>query len=146
MILTHSCIVTNNLDKLRTFYGEILQIEPRLSDQYAEFATEGGTLSLWTTQGAEREAPGALRSDTNRSIMLEFRVSDVDQQYARMDIRWVKHPAPRNGAIGRFISGTRMAISLISIAAYPAPAMTIRCGVFVPFMLLFSVSNRVLES
>ena len=60
MILTHSCIVTDNIDTLRAFYQEVLQIEPRLSDQYVEFPTEGGTLSLWTRQGADQEAPGAL--------------------------------------------------------------------------------------
>jgi catechol 2,3-dioxygenase-like lactoylglutathione lyase family enzyme len=96
MILTHSCIVTDNIDTLCTFYREVLQIEPRLSEQYAEFPTGGGTLSLWRRQGAEQEAPGALQSGANRGIMLEFRVADVDQEYARlqrMDIEWVKPPS-----------------------------------------------------
>jgi catechol 2,3-dioxygenase-like lactoylglutathione lyase family enzyme len=96
MILTHSCIVTHNLDTLRTFYRDVLQIEPRLSDQYAEFPTEGGTLSLWTEQSAYQEAPSALQSGANRSIMLEFQVADVDEEYARlqrMDIDWVKPPS-----------------------------------------------------
>jgi catechol 2,3-dioxygenase-like lactoylglutathione lyase family enzyme len=96
MILTHSCIVTDNLDTLRAFYREILQIAPRLSDQYAEFPTDGGTLSLWTTQGADQEAPGALHAGANWSIMLEFQVADVDEQYARLqrlDIEWVKRPS-----------------------------------------------------
>jgi catechol 2,3-dioxygenase-like lactoylglutathione lyase family enzyme len=96
MILTHSCIVTDNFDTLCRFYGQILQIEPRLSDEYAEFPTEGGTLSLWSKHQAQQEAPGAFQAGINRSVMLEFRVADVDEQYARlqhMDIDWVKPPS-----------------------------------------------------
>ncbi|MGI8825201.1 MAG: VOC family protein [Chloroflexota bacterium] len=45
-----------------------------------------------------RRARGTRCSEIghNRSIMLEFRVSDVDQQYARLqrkDIAWVKPPS-----------------------------------------------------
>lgn len=96
MNLTHSCIVTDNIDTLRAFYQAVLQIEPRLGEQYAEFPTDGGTLSLWSRRAAEQEAPGALQSGANRSVMLEFQVSDVDQEYARlrsMDIVWVKPPS-----------------------------------------------------
>jgi hypothetical protein len=53
MILTHSCIVTDHFDTLRRFYRQILQFEPRLSDQYAEFPMEGGTLSLWSRHQAQ---------------------------------------------------------------------------------------------
>lgn len=96
MILTHSCIVTDDIDRLRAFYQDVLQIEPRLGEQYAEFPTDGGTLSLWSRQTADQEAPGAFHSGANRSIMLEFEVADVDQEYARlqrMDIEWVKPPS-----------------------------------------------------
>lgn len=96
MILTHSCIVTENIDTLCRFYRQVLQIEPRLSDQYAEFPTDDGIVSLWTFQGAEQQAPGAFQPDANRSIMLEFEVADVDAEYARlqgMDIEWIKPPS-----------------------------------------------------
>lgn len=96
MILTHCCIVTDNIDTLRAFCEEVLQIKPRQSDQYAEFPTDGGTLSLWTRQGADQEAPAVLLSAANQSIMLEFRVADVDEQYARLQrlaIAWVKPPS-----------------------------------------------------
>jgi catechol 2,3-dioxygenase-like lactoylglutathione lyase family enzyme len=96
MILTHSCIVTDNIDELRAFYRAVLEIEPRTSDGYAEFPTDGGALSLWSREQAEQEAPGAFRSGANRSIMLEFEVADADAQYARlqsMDIDWVKPPS-----------------------------------------------------
>ena len=96
MILTHSCIVTDNIDELYDFYRAVLEIEPRTSDGYAEFPTDGGALSLWSRQEAEQEAPGAFQSDANRSIMLEFQVADVDEQYARLqrlNIEWVKPPS-----------------------------------------------------
>jgi catechol 2,3-dioxygenase-like lactoylglutathione lyase family enzyme len=96
MILSHSCIVTDNIDMLRAFYRAVLQIEPRLGEQYAEFPTSGGTLSIWSRRAADQEAPGALHSGANRSIMLEFRVADVDEEYERLqrlDIEWVKPPS-----------------------------------------------------
>src|SRR5579875_2433610 len=96
MILTHSCIVTDNFDTLCTFYRQVLQIEPHLSDQYAEFLTNAGTLSLWALPAAAQQAPGAFQASANRSIMLEFQVTDVDEQYARlqrMDTTWVKPPS-----------------------------------------------------
>src|SRR5262249_14661495 len=96
MILTHSCIVTDDIDALCAFYRAVLEIEPRTSDGYAEFPTDGGALSLWSRQEAEHEAPGAVHSGANRSIMLEFQVADADEQYARLqrlNIDWVKPPS-----------------------------------------------------
>lgn len=99
MILTHSCIVTDHVEELAAFYRAILEIEPRTSAGYAEFSTEGGgTLSLWSRQEANQEAPRAFEAGANRSIMLEFQVADVDAQYARLQhltlpIEWVKPPS-----------------------------------------------------
>jgi catechol 2,3-dioxygenase-like lactoylglutathione lyase family enzyme len=96
MILTHSCIVTDNIDELCAFYRAVLEIEPRTSEGYAEFPTDGGVLSLWSRREADQEAPGAFQSGANRSIMLELQVADVDEQYERLqrlNIEWVKPPS-----------------------------------------------------
>ena len=41
-------IVTANLEPMRTFYQEVLQIEPQIyRGNYVEFTLEAGTLALW---------------------------------------------------------------------------------------------------
>jgi catechol 2,3-dioxygenase-like lactoylglutathione lyase family enzyme len=96
MKLTHSCIITENVERLREFYKGVLQIEPQsYGDDYVEFPTEGGTLSLFSLAAHEVLAPGSARSATNRSLELEFEVADVDREYERlqeMEIEWVKPP------------------------------------------------------
>jgi len=47
MKLKYCCIITENIEKLSEFYKEVLQIEPHAyGDDYAEFATESGVLSI----------------------------------------------------------------------------------------------------
>jgi catechol 2,3-dioxygenase-like lactoylglutathione lyase family enzyme len=96
MKLTHSCIITENIGRLREFYKDVLQIEPQTyGDGYVEFPTECGTLSLFSLATHEKLAPGSARSAANRSLELEFQVADVDEEYERlqeMEIEWVKPP------------------------------------------------------
>jgi catechol 2,3-dioxygenase-like lactoylglutathione lyase family enzyme len=47
-------IVTANLELMRTFYQEVLQIEPQTyRGNYVEFALEAGTLALWRQSECE---------------------------------------------------------------------------------------------
>jgi catechol 2,3-dioxygenase-like lactoylglutathione lyase family enzyme len=96
MKLTHSCIITGNIEGLREFYKDVLQIEPQIyGDSYVEFPTEGGILSLFSLEGHEDLAPGSARPAANQSLELEFQVADVDVEYDRMqgmEIEWVKPP------------------------------------------------------
>ncbi len=95
MKLTHSCIVTEHVDRLRSFYADVLQIEPSDYGRYAEFPTDGGIFALFSLEGQELLAPGSMRAGSNGSIILEFQVADVDQEYERLQrlgVEWVKHP------------------------------------------------------
>jgi len=95
MKLTHCCIVTQDVERLRRFYRNILQIEPQYGGDYVEFLTDGGVLSLFSLSAHEKLAPGSMQTGLNRSIMLEFQVSDVDKEYSRlqgMNVEWVKPP------------------------------------------------------
>jgi catechol 2,3-dioxygenase-like lactoylglutathione lyase family enzyme len=100
MKLTHSCIITENIGRLREFYKDVLQIEPQTyGDGYVEFPTECGTLSLFSLATHEKLAPGSARSAANRSLELEFQVADVDEEYERlqeMEIEWVKPPTTQS--------------------------------------------------
>ena len=96
MKFTHSCIVTENVKQLGSFYQDVLQIEPQIyGEDYMEFPTECGTLSLFSVVAHERLAPSSIRPAANKSVILEFQVDDVDREYARlqqMEIKWVRLP------------------------------------------------------
>ena len=61
MKLTHASIITEDVGRLRSFYQEVLQIEPIGEETYVEFRTEVGTLSLFSVEGLEKLAPGSMR-------------------------------------------------------------------------------------
>jgi len=87
MRLTHACIVTEDVARLTAFYREVLQIQPQtFGEDYVEFATEGGILSVYSRAAQDRLAPGSARAAANQSVMLEFRVDDVDREYARLQM------------------------------------------------------------
>ncbi len=96
MKLTHSCIITADVARLRDFYAQVLQIEPQqYGERYVEFPTGGGTLSIFDVTAHETLAPGSAKPGTNRALELEFEVADVDAAYARLQalkINWVKPP------------------------------------------------------
>ena len=95
--LTHACIVTDDVERLRDFYALVLGRGPtRSHDGYVEFATEAAALSIYSRERLEPYAPGAIAPRTNRSVMIEIEVADVDSEYARLrahPIEWVKPPS-----------------------------------------------------
>lgn len=85
MKLTHSCIITEHVKALSDFYTEILQIEPQAyGDDYAEFPTGGGVLSIFSFKAQEELAPGSSAPASNRCLELEFQVEDVDKEFSRL--------------------------------------------------------------
>jgi catechol-2,3-dioxygenase len=95
---THACLITQRLGTLRDFYREVLQVEPKVyQDDYLEFPLEGAILSLYQQESLDQTVPGAMQAGVNKSVMLEFQVGDVDQEYARLKqsnlpIDWVMSP------------------------------------------------------
>jgi len=87
-------IVTANLEPMRTFYQEVLQIEPQVyRGNYVEFATEAGTLALWRQSECEAFGIAPMRGAANHSVLIEFEVADVDREYARLKglpMEWVQ--------------------------------------------------------
>ncbi len=98
MKLSHVCIITKNLDRLKEFYQDILQLPPQqFKDDYVEFPTPGAILSLFKLESHEKLAPGSMQAGANKSVELEFQVADVDQEYTRLGklkwkIDWVMPP------------------------------------------------------
>ena len=98
MKLTHICIITENLPRLRDFYQKILQLQPeQFKNDYVEFSTGCAILSLFELKSHDALAPKSMVSGSNRSIELEFQVEDADIEYARLNhlqeaIEWVMPP------------------------------------------------------
>ena len=85
MKLTHSCIITEDVKKLTEFYKEALQIKPEIyGDDYTEFPTEGGVLSLFSYTAHEELAKGSVEPSSNRCLELEFNVDNVDDEYVHL--------------------------------------------------------------
>jgi len=94
--LINTCLITNNLKELTEFYTRILQIEPlKTGDNYVEFRTNVGTLALFAVSAQEKYIPNSATAAQNHSAILEFRVANPDQEYARLRPlvkSWVKGP------------------------------------------------------
>jgi catechol 2,3-dioxygenase-like lactoylglutathione lyase family enzyme len=87
-------IVTANLDPMRTFYQQVLQIEPQIyRGNYVEFPLEAGTLALWRQSECAEFGLGVVRGTANDRVLIELEVADVDREYARLkglQVEWVQ--------------------------------------------------------
>lgn len=95
--LVNTCVITNNVKRLADFYEQILLLKARKSgEDYAEFPSDAGVLAIFSAEAQEKYIPGSAEVAKNRSIILEFRVGDVDQEYSRLKSLvkiWVKPPS-----------------------------------------------------
>jgi catechol 2,3-dioxygenase-like lactoylglutathione lyase family enzyme len=94
--LINTCLITNDVNRLATFYAQVLKTKPqRVGDDYIEFQTTAGVLAIFSAKAQEKYIPGSARPGENHSLILEFRVNDVDDEYARLHEfvkTWVKGP------------------------------------------------------
>ena len=94
--LMHSCLITNDVNQLVQFYEPILKFKAeRPSEDYAEFRTGAAVLAIFSATAQEKYIPGSAEPSSNKSVILEFQVDDVDKEYARLQSlvkTWVKPP------------------------------------------------------
>jgi len=94
--LVNTCLITSNVKRLVEFYEPILALKAkRTGEDYVEFATGAGVLAIFSEQAQEKYIPGSTEAAKNKSVILEFRVSDVDLEYRRLQRlvkTWVKPP------------------------------------------------------
>lgn len=94
--LVNTCLITGNVKRLVDFYESILDLRAKWSGpDYAEFRTGVGVVAIFSEEAQETYIPGSTKAARNQSIVLEFRVADVDQQYKRLQSvvkTWVKPP------------------------------------------------------
>jgi len=94
--LTNSCLITSDVDRLIKFYEPVLGLKAKRSgENYAEFHTGAGVLAIFSADAQEKYIPGSAEAAENKSVILEFKVGDVDREYGRLQglvKTWVKPP------------------------------------------------------
>ena len=95
-VLVNTCLITRNVEQLVEFYEPVLQIKAsRSGKDYVEFPTSGGVLAIFASETQEKYIPGSAEPGNNKSVIVEFRVADVDREYRRLQglvSTWVKPP------------------------------------------------------
>lgn len=96
-VLINTCIISSDIKELVAFYEQVLGTKAKWSgDSYAEFPTRAGVLAIFSSAAQEQYIPNITEPGKNRSVILEFKVADVDQEYARLKniVKvWVKPPS-----------------------------------------------------
>src|SRR5216683_1288173 len=95
MKLHSTRIVTENVPALARFYQEITGIAPDGGEDYVEFATVGETLAISSKRATDLYNAGASTPASNRSLIIEFEVDDVDNERLRLKEivkTWVMEP------------------------------------------------------
>ena len=94
--LAHTCLITNNVKRLVDFYEPALKLKAQWSSaDYAEFHSGAGVLAIFSAEAQEKYIPGSAEAAQNKSMVLEFKVGDVDREYRRLQSLvkvWVKPP------------------------------------------------------
>jgi len=82
--LTQTRIVTQDVAALAKFYEQLTGVSPEGSDEYVEFAFAEGGLAICSKRSADIFGGGVARAASNRSVVLDFEVEDVDQERVRL--------------------------------------------------------------
>ena len=94
--LVNTCLFTGNVNRLVEFYERILQMKANRPDEtYASFSTGAGVLGIFSLEAQEKYIPGSTEGLKNGSMVLEFKVANVDAEYERLQSLvkvWVKPP------------------------------------------------------
>ena len=75
-------IITSDVARLAEFYERATGVPAkRATEDFAELVTPTATLAIASTRTVPVFAPGAAVPGENRSVIIEFRVDDVDRLY-----------------------------------------------------------------
>ena len=89
-------IITDEVERMAAFYEKATgQAAKRSTEDFAEIITPVGTIAFASTRTVQGLGAQAPRPEANRSVIIEFRVDDVDrvfQALKRFDIEFVNEP------------------------------------------------------
>ncbi|KAA9004123.1 VOC family protein [Paenibacillus spiritus] len=82
-------IITDHVDRLVEFYEKITGVSAqRPAPVFAEFVLPSCTLAIAHAQTAQLFGPGSVEAGSNRTVILEFRVDDIEAEFRRLQ-PWV---------------------------------------------------------
>ena len=82
--LSYACVLTRDIERLAAFYREVLGVDAIGSEDYVQLHSDGTGLALSSKRSVDIFHAGAAEAKANRSVVLDFEVADVDQQYCRL--------------------------------------------------------------
>jgi predicted enzyme related to lactoylglutathione lyase len=89
-------IITDDLDRLVSFYEQVTGVTAeRPAPPFAELVLPSATLAIGHSQTVGLFAAGSARAADNHSVIIEFRVDDVDAEYTRLKAlvsEWIQEP------------------------------------------------------
>ncbi|GAB3464475.1 VOC family protein [Streptomonospora sediminis] len=75
-------VITGDIARLVGFYEQVTGVAAAwATEDFAELAAPGATLAIGSTRTVPLFAPGSAQPADNRSVIIEFRVDDVDRVY-----------------------------------------------------------------
>ncbi|MFA6154668.1 VOC family protein [Mesorhizobium sp.] len=78
-------IITSDVQRLVRFYGEITGMPvTSYTEDFAELATPACTLAIGSTRTLQLFGGDIARAADNHTAIIEFRVGDVDAEFARL--------------------------------------------------------------
>ena len=78
-------LITDDPTRLATFYQAVTGVTPTwYTPDFAEVITPTGTLAIASKRTTDLFNAGAALAAHNRSVIIEYRVDDVDQTYNRL--------------------------------------------------------------
>ena len=95
MDFTSIRVVTDDVPRLVAFYETVTGVPARWGTAlFAEIVTAGATLAIAHSRTIEQFGAGAAHAADNRSVIVEFRVDDVDREHAALRDRDVEVVLP----------------------------------------------------
>ncbi|QYK70164.1 VOC family protein [Paenibacillus sp. S02] len=89
-------IITDDVDRLVAFYEKVMGVAAeRPAPVFAELVAPSCTLAIGHSQTAQLFGAGSVVEANNRTVIIEFRVDDVEAEYVRLKPfvdNWVKEP------------------------------------------------------
>jgi predicted enzyme related to lactoylglutathione lyase len=78
-------LIAGDIKRLVEFYGSVTGLAPKwYTEDFAELATPSCVLAIGSQRTMDMFGAGAARSGANQTAIIEFRVQDVDKEYARL--------------------------------------------------------------
>lgn len=124
-------MITDDVERVVQFYEEVTEVAAvRYTPVFAELKMPSCTLAIGHTQTTQLFGTDSARAADNHTLIIEFRVEDVDREYERLEpivTNWVQEPTtmpwgnrsllfrdPDNNLVNLFAPITEEAIKRLS--------------------------------